>query len=126
MIRFLPGVHLMARCVYCAADTQLYVNGSPVCIACSEQNDAVRKPPQSSGGNLADMNASLNAAREAYRQALQAQLEASALTQSLDPDNPDGSTALRNANHQLELASARYEEALREFIANTDVRRRSG
>jgi hypothetical protein len=26
----------------------------------------------------------------------------------------------------LELASARYEEALREFIANTRVRRRSG
>jgi hypothetical protein len=82
--------------------------------------------PQSSGSSLADTNASLNAARDAYRQALRAQLEASALGQSLDPGNPDGSMALRNANHQLELASARYEEALREFIANTSVRRRSG
>jgi hypothetical protein len=34
--------------------------------------------------------------------------------------------ALRNANQQLEWALARYEEALREFIANTSVRRRSG
>jgi hypothetical protein len=115
----------MARCSYCDAETQLYVNGSPVCIECSEQNDPVRKPPQSSRGNLADVNASLNAARDAYRQALRAQLEASALGQSLDPGNPDGSMALRNANHQLELASARYEEALREFVANTSVRRRS-
>lgn len=115
----------MARCVYCAADTQLYVNGSPVCIACSEQSDAVRKPPQSSEGTLTDVTASLNAARDAYRQALKAQMEASAL-QSVDPGNPEGSTALRHADHQLESASARYEEALREFIANTRVRRQSG
>jgi hypothetical protein len=115
----------MARCSYCAAETQLYVNGSPVCIACSEQGDAVRKPPQSAEATLTDVNASLNAARDNYRQALKAHIEASAL-QSSDPGNPEGSTALRNANHQLDSASARYEEALREFIANTRVRRQSG
>ena len=114
----------MARCSYCAAETQLYVNGSPVCLACSGQGDAKRKPPQSADGTLAGINGSLNAARDAYRQALKAQMEASAL-QSSDPGNPEKSTALGNANHQLELASARYEEALREFVANTRVSRQS-
>jgi len=35
----------MANCVYCGADTILYVNGRPVCVRCSDEIDAGRKPP---------------------------------------------------------------------------------
>ncbi len=111
----------MARCVTCAAETELYVNGSPLCIACSDKNEApTRKPPQSSDAGLSETNAALNAARDAYKRALQAQAEASHLK------GPEGMTALFDANHQLELAAAKYQEVLREFIARTGMRRRSG
>jgi hypothetical protein len=116
----------MARCMTCAAETQLYVSGSPLCIACYEKNEAVRKPPQSYGGEFTESNATLIAAREAYRRALQAQLEASKLKESMEPDNADRNAALLNANRELDLASAKYDEALREFIARTGMRRRSG
>lgn len=116
----------MARCSNCAVETQLYVNGTPLCIACSERSQASRKPPQAAADSAALPNVALNVARDAYRRALQAQLEASGFKQSLGSDDPDGITALQNANRQLELASAKYEEALREFIAKTGMRRRSG
>ena len=111
----------MARCVTCATETQLYVNGSPLCIFCSEKSEATaRKPPQFADRGLTETNASLNAARDVYKRALQVQAEASNLK------SPDGITELYNANHQLELAAAKYEEALWEFIARTGIRRRSG
>jgi len=111
----------MARCVTCAGETELYVNGSPLCISCSDKNEApARKPPQSSDVCLLETNTSLNAARDSYRRALRAQAEASNLK------NPEGIAALYHANRQLELAAAKYEEALREFIVRTGIRRRSG
>lgn len=116
----------MARCMSCAAETQLYVNGSPLCIACCEKSDPARKPPQSSSGEVTESNATLIAARDAYRRALQAQSEASKLKESLGLNHADGNAVLSNANRELDRASARYEEALREFIARTGMRRRSG
>jgi len=113
----------MARCSYCAAETQLYVNSSPVCVACSEQHDPVRKPPGTSGDSLAVTNLSLAAAREAYSRALE---EASRAQRDFDPADPGRDAALHNANRQLESASARYQEALRDFIATTGMRRGSG
>lgn len=35
----------MAACAYCGAETQLYDNGVPVCLKCSEEREAKRKPP---------------------------------------------------------------------------------
>ena len=35
----------MAKCIYCGAETQLYINDTPVCIACSDEIDAGRTPP---------------------------------------------------------------------------------
>jgi hypothetical protein len=34
----------MARCIYCQSDTCLYVNGTPICIASSDEIDAGRTP----------------------------------------------------------------------------------
>lgn len=35
----------MAPCVYCAADTQLYLNQKPICLDCADDLEAGRKPP---------------------------------------------------------------------------------
>lgn len=35
----------MANCIYCQAETILYVNGRPICLSCSDDIDAGRKPP---------------------------------------------------------------------------------
>ena len=35
----------MAECAYCKADTELYVGGVPICLKCSEEREAKRKPP---------------------------------------------------------------------------------
>jgi hypothetical protein len=110
----------MARCVTCAAETELYVNGSPRCISCSDKNEAPTRKPLQFSAMGPETNASLNAARDVYKRALRVQAEASNLK------HPEGITALYHANRQLELAAAKYEEALREFIARTGMRRRSG
>lgn len=36
---------LLAACIYCGAQTQLYSSGQPVCVDCSNDLDAGRKPP---------------------------------------------------------------------------------
>jgi len=105
--------------------TQHYENGEPVCLSCRGEQGATPKPPQSAGG-LENINARLNAARQEYLTALVAQREAGELKRSLSVDNPDGSRALHNANRQLSLASAKYEQVLQEFIVATSIRRRSG
>jgi hypothetical protein len=33
------------NCVYCGSETQLRINGAPVCIACAKDIEAGRKPP---------------------------------------------------------------------------------
>jgi len=40
----LRSVQLMATCSTCGADTQLYLNGVPICIPCVDKTEAARKP----------------------------------------------------------------------------------
>ena len=35
----------MAACIYCGTETKLYVNGVPMCAACSKDLDEGNKPP---------------------------------------------------------------------------------
>ena len=35
----------MAACAYCGAETELYENGVPICLKCSDAREAKRKPP---------------------------------------------------------------------------------
>jgi hypothetical protein len=37
----------MARCIYCGAETSLYVHEQPVCLKCEEGLSKGRKPAQS-------------------------------------------------------------------------------
>ena len=38
-------VNVMAQCAYCEADTFMYDRGVPICIKCSGESEAKRKPP---------------------------------------------------------------------------------
>lgn len=35
---------MVARCVFCGADTSLYQAGMPICLECSKEIDAGRQP----------------------------------------------------------------------------------
>ena len=35
----------MAKCVYCGSETELFDGGVPICLKCSEEREAKRKPP---------------------------------------------------------------------------------
>ena len=104
----------MTRCSQCGEETELLIKGTPVCICCDGKTEA--------GGRT---NTRLEVARNEYRMALWAQREALVLKHSLDQNDSDGSLALHNANLQLEKTAAKYDEALREFVAEQANRRRS-
>jgi hypothetical protein len=72
--------------------------------------------PAPKSSTTAALNARLNEAREDYRRAVGARQEAIELRHSLEPNNFDGNLAVHNANAQVELAAARFREALRDFV----------
>jgi hypothetical protein len=37
----------MAKCTYCSKETQLYINGMPICPSCDADIEAGRTPPSS-------------------------------------------------------------------------------
>ena len=102
----------MARCYQCGIQTDLYRDGSPLCATCADKIGGTPTP-----ATLAELNAQLNAARDDYRRAMGARTEAFEFKRTLDPNNPDGSMAMQNANFQVELASTKYRAALRAFVS---------
>jgi len=38
----------MAECTYCGSETELYSNGAPICLKCSDEWDGKRKPDDGS------------------------------------------------------------------------------
>jgi len=115
----------MTRCSQCGSETGLFNNGAPLCISCDGKADTSGQAGPVSFSDLPEAAHRLEAARNEYRMALWAQREALALKHSLDQNNSDGSVALHNANLQLEKAAARYDEALRQFVAEQANLRRS-
>jgi hypothetical protein len=107
----------MTRCSQCGGETELFNNGAPLCISCDGKGDTGRQTGAVSFPGLSEAAHRLEVARNEYRMALWAQREALVLKHSLDQGNSDGSVALHNANLQLEKAAARYDEALRQFVA---------
>jgi uncharacterized Zn finger protein (UPF0148 family) len=103
---------VMARCYQCGSQTGLYPDGSSLCASCDGKIGVTPRR-----ATAAELNARLKAARDEYRRAMGAQREAFELKRALAPNNPDGSMAMRNANFQVELAAAKYRQALRDFVS---------
>jgi hypothetical protein len=100
----------MARCVYCTAETEMYVSHVPICLNCSEQREEKRKPPS----------------REQYiREVLVAGLvEATARTSAASEEfnivmnqfpsglpHPDGTQKIQNASAALAAARTQLMKA---------------
>jgi hypothetical protein len=119
----------VATCAQCGADTQLHSGGVPICLACREAREQKQQPapkpkPPQSQRTLSSINARLTATRAEYRHALAVQIENQRLMDTLGPGSDRG-RALRTANVELSVATGKYEDALREFIAFTDPHRRA-
>jgi hypothetical protein len=97
----------MARCVYCAAATEMYVSQVPICLTCSKQREEKRKPPSREQqiravlvAGLVEATARTSAASQAFN-----------IVMSQFPSglpHPDGSQQVQNASAAA-LAGARKE-----------------
>lgn len=121
----------MAACAYCGAETELYVNGVPVCLKCSEERDnrASKKPPTSSKtvqnilvNEIVEATARTNTASQAF-------LEVMGQIPTGFP-HPDGSQRIHNASRELSTARknlmrahTRLDEFLKTGIVPEDLKR---
>jgi hypothetical protein len=64
---------------------------------------------------VADLNANLVQARQNYKDALDAQRMAFEFKGKVD-GNPDAKPVIDNADFQVELATMRFRQALRDFV----------
>jgi len=95
----------MARCVYCAAATEMYVSEVPICLNCSDRQEK-RKPPAREQqiramlvDGLVEATARTSAASQAFNRVM------SQFPSGLP--HPDGAQQIQNAS--AALAEARKE-----------------
>jgi len=94
----------MAKCVYCGSETELFDSGTPICVQCSEEREAKRKPPAPTQKtiratllqNVLEATARSNAATREFELVLD-QIP-SGLPQ------PDGAQRIKNASNALTIA----------------------
>ena len=55
---------LMARCIFCKSETELYGGGVPICVKCSDAGASKRKPPTSEHHVLNVLREDLQSAKE--------------------------------------------------------------
>ena len=93
----------MAQCAYCETDTFMYVGGVPICIKCSGERDAKRKPPVTEQEIrtrlLQDMLGATARSREAARQFDETTGQIPSGLQ-----HPDGVQRIKNASNKLSIA----------------------
>jgi hypothetical protein len=89
----------MAKCVYCGSETELYVNGVPVCLSCSDAPK--RKPP---APQQETRNKLLQEVLEATAQHNEARADFEASMVSGGLPHPDGIQSITNASRRLSAA----------------------
>jgi len=110
----------MAACAHCGAETQLYANGVPTCVRCSEQRvNQVRKGPSISGQSIRSvLVANITQATARANRASQAFIEVMGQIPSGLP-HPDGIQRIHNASGELAKARKdlmRAHAALDDFL----------
>jgi hypothetical protein len=103
----------MPRCSVCSRETDLYLDGVPICLNCDQArvDKEARSFPESSEA--------LVLGRIEYCEALAAHEDVRYMCSALDPGNPYSTTLLRHADARVEAACSAYENALRDFDAFT-------
>ena len=101
----------MPSCSVCGEQTDLHVNGVPICPACDQAivDTEVR--------SYAELSKTLVLARKEYCEALANHEDVGYMCSALDPGNPYSTMLLRHADARVEAACSTYEEALRDFNA---------
>jgi hypothetical protein len=89
----------MAECAYCGAETELYINGGPVCLSCS--NAPKRKPP---AAQQETRNKLLQEVLEATAQHNEARADFEASMVPGGIPHPDGTQRITNASRRLSIA----------------------
>lgn len=100
----------MAHCAYCHAETGMYCNGVPVCVACSERQDAAKQPPALESQPRARLMQELLETSARAKSASEAFLLLMKDAPSGLP-HPDGAQRIQNASHELSAARTEMEKA---------------
>jgi len=106
----------MPGCSVCSQETNLHVNGVPICPDCDK---AVIGNEEKS---FAQVSEALTLARQEYRDALDDHSKVISFFGLQDPRNPAATESICAAYARLDAASFAYEKALRDFNA---IKRRS-
>src|ERR1019366_7196052 len=100
----------MAHCAYCHAETEMYCNEVPVCVPCSERQDAAKRSPVDESQLRARLMQELLETSARAKSASEAFLLLMKDTPSGLP-HPDGVQRLQNASHELSVARPEMEKA---------------
>ena len=94
---------IMAVCTFCKTETELYINGLPVCVKCSEARGDKRKPPTSEHRIFSILQQDLSAATERFKAATAA---FDAVTREIPSGvpQPDGTQRIHNASRKATIA----------------------
>jgi hypothetical protein len=116
-------VNVMAQCASCKTETELYNSGVPVCIKCSEEQNATQ---QQTRNRLLDDTLEATAL---YNEA-RAEFEDTASRIPSGLAHPDGIQRIKNASHGLSIARkkmmkahSRLDEFLQSGIVPEDLKR---
>ena len=100
----------MAPCAQCHAETEMYFNEVPVCVACSERQDAAKQQPALESQLRGRLMQEL---LETSARAKNASEVFSALMKETPSGlpHPDGAQRIQNASHELSVARTEMEKA---------------
>jgi hypothetical protein len=122
---------MAAECIFCKGETELYVTGVPVCIACSEAQSK-RKPPARGTSILNMLQRDLDIAKE---RASAATATFNAVTSEIPSGipHPDGTQRIHNASREMSqarvglmIAHNRLNEYLARGVVPEDLKQGSG
>ena len=121
----------MATCVYCGAETELYVNSVPVCLKCSDEreNKPSKKPPSSSTSIQNILVNEIVVATARVNKASREFFDVMGQVPTGFP-HPDGSQRIHNASRNLSTARkdlmrahTRLDEFMKTGIVPEDLKR---
>jgi hypothetical protein len=111
----------MAESVYCGAETELYANGVPICVKCSDEREGkpAKKPPASGQAIRSILADDIAKATARVNNASQTFLETMGKIPSGFP-HPDGSQHIHNVSRELSTARkdlVRAHTRLNDFLS---------
>ena len=96
----------MAQCAYCKTETELYENGTPICVVCAGAKAVNPRPSSSESEILPNL---LREVRQATDRVNAAAESFSAIIKDIPSDVPHPDGTLRITNASRELSTAREE-----------------